>query len=316
MLGHDTIPLPRRCTAAPSSSQRHDRRRPLGSSALVRVVIAVWTAGLLLVGRTSEGAFATAAAFSLKDHAFTTPRSSRANSSTRCWLGRSNNRAPYSSTGRSSSSSSSYQQQQNRNGGGSERTKRQERVGQLVQTELSQILHSGLIKGYDVEGLDDELRQRISIVRSDVSPDLRQARISVSVRAAAPRNNNDNNNESSSSSSSPAVDRRRAYAWLVRHAKQLRYTLAQRLSHMKSCPSLTFAQVDVSAAVDVMYLIDKLSADGNFKRQNLNENNEVARGMVGGMDFDEELFDDDDDDDEDDDDDGDWDEADDFFKTK
>ena len=306
MLGHDTIPLPRRCTAAPSSSQRHDRRRPLGSSALVRVVIAVWTAGLLLVGRTSEGAFATAAAFSLKDHA-TSAHSHH--SSTRCWLGRSNNRAPYSSTGRSSSSSSSYQQQQNRNGGGSERTKRQERVGQLVQTELSQILHSGLIKGYDVEGLDDELRQRISIVRSDVSPDLRQARISVSVRAAAPRNNNNDN-----SSSSPAVDRRRAYAWLVRHAKQLRYTLAQRLSHMKSCPSLTFAQVDVSAAVDVMYLIDKLSADGNFKRQNLHENNEVARGMVGGMDFDEELFDDDDDDDDDED--GDWDEADDFFKAK
>ena len=164
-----------------------------------------------------------------------------------------------------------------------------------------------------MEGLDDELRQRISIVRSDVSPDLRQARISVSVRAAAPRNNDNEN-----SSSSPAVDRRRAYAWLVRHAKQLRYTLAQRLSHMKSCPSLTFAQVDVSAAVDVMYLIDKLSADGNFKRQNLNENNknEVARGMVGGMDFDEEVFDDDDSDDDDDDEDGDWDEADDFFKTK
>jgi ribosome-binding factor A len=183
-------------------------------------------------------------------------------------------------------------------------------VGQLVQTELSQILHSGLIKGYDVEGLDDELRQRISIVRSDVSPDLRQARISVSVRAAAPRNDNND------SSSSPAVDRRRAYAWLVRHSKQLRYTLAQRLSHMKSCPSLTFAQVDVSAAVDVMYLIDKLSADGNFKRQNLHDNNEVARGMVGGMDFDEELFDDDDDDDDDDEEDGDWDEADDFFQTK
>jgi hypothetical protein len=61
------------------------------------------------------------------------------------------------------------------------KSKRQERVGQLVQTELSRILHTGIIKG-DVEYLADALRCRISVVRADVSPDLRQARISVSVR--------------------------------------------------------------------------------------------------------------------------------------
>jgi len=167
-------------------------------------------------------------------------------------------------------------------------------VGHLVQTELSQILHTGLIKGHDVEYLDDELRKRISVVSSDISPDLRQARIAVSVRSS-----------SSGKAESPAVDRRRAYAWLVRNTKNIRHTLAQRLSHMKSCPDLSFQQVDVSAAVDVMYLIDKLS-EGDYKRKNLNlfnEGDEVASGIVGGMDFDEELEDDDDD----------WDE--DFFKS-
>lgn len=166
----------------------------------------------------------------------------------------------------------------------------------MVQTELSRILHSGLIKGHDVEYLDDELRQRISVVNSDVSPDLRQARVSISVRSA----NRD-------TLDSPAVDRRRAYAWLVRNTKNIRHTLAQRLSHMKSCPNLTFQQVDVSAAVDVMYLIDKLS-EGRYKRQNLDlfDEDDVASGIVGGMDFDEELEDDDD-----------WDEADDdFFKSQ
>jgi hypothetical protein len=102
---------------------------------------------------------------------------------------------------------------------------------------------------------------------------------------------------------SPSVDRRRAFAWLVRNTKCIRYTLAQRMSHMKSsCPDLTFVQVDVSAAVDVMYLIDQLSssknADGTtlYKRENLDLFNadDVARGIVGGLDFD--AVDDDDDD--------------------
>jgi hypothetical protein len=83
---------------------------------------------------------------------------------------------------------------------------------------------------------------------------------------------------------------------------------------MKICPDLTFVQVDITAAVDVMYLINKLSAtDGAYKRENLdlfNESDEdIARGIVGGLDFD--AIDDDDDD---------WDEDDaegiDFFNNK
>lgn len=62
-----------------------------------------------------------------------------------------------------------------------DRSKRQERVGQVVRTEIASIIQLG----YQVKNargtIDDELRRRINIVNADVSPDLRQARITVSV---------------------------------------------------------------------------------------------------------------------------------------
>jgi ribosome-binding factor A len=175
-------------------------------------------------------------------------------------------------------------------GGNSVRSKRQERVGQLVRTEVAIILHSGNIKGGS-DFIDGELRKRISIVSVDISPDLSQARISVSVRASGTSDDN------------PVVDKRRAYSWLVRNTKPIRHTLAQKMSHMKSSPSLSFVQVDLGAAVDVMYLIDKVSkghergAVGEFGG---NDNN-VPKGYVAGMDFDEEFEEDE------------WDEEDDEF---
>lgn len=169
-----------------------------------------------------------------------------------------------------------------------DKSKRQYRVGQLVQSELGRILHSGIIKG-DADYIDDELRKRISIVSVDVSPDLRQARVTVSVRKSPVSDDN------------PVVDKRRAYSWLVENTKPLRHTLAQKMSHMKTSPNLTFVQVDVGAAVDVMYLIDKVSS--GFERErigNLGEDDSPISGYVNGMDFDEE-FDEDDWEDEDDD---------------
>jgi len=159
---------------------------------------------------------------------------------------------------------------------GSDRSKRQERIGHVVRTELSKILHSGVIKGRDVEYLEDELRQRISIINTDVSPDLRQARVSISVSSLK------------QAGADGTVDKRRAYAWLVRHTKQLRHTLAQRLKHMKSCPQLTFVQVDVAAAVDVMYLIDQVSAGAKREKVDLEE--------AAALDDDDEEWEEDDDD--------------------
>jgi len=191
-----------------------------------------------------------------------------------------------------------------RRGGGyrdqrsSPRSKRQERVGHLVQTELSRIIHSGSVKGRDVSHLDDGIRQRIGIVSADVSPDLRQARISVSIRGSAP------GRREQALPADDAVDKRRAYSWLVTNTKAIRHALAQRMSHMKACPSLTFVQVDVSAAVDVMYLIDQVSK-GKYKRsedadlldgmeyEEDDDDNDMPSGVVGGVDFDQEIDDED-----------------------
>ena len=163
--------------------------------------------------------------------------------------------------------------------GKQDRSKRQERVGHLVRTELSTILHKGVIKGH-ADYLEDELRQRISVIHADVSPDLRQARVTVSIRKAL----------DSDESNPAAVDKRRAYSWLVQNTKAIRHTLAQNLKYMKSVPNLTFAQADVAAAVDVMYLIDKV-AEG-YKRKAVGEfggdDDSLPRGMVDGIDFDED----------------------------
>ena len=257
------------------------------------------------------------------------------------------------------------------------RSKRQERVGQLVRTELSRILHTGNIKG-DVTGhLEADLRQRISVVSADVSPDLRQARIAVSIRTPMTRqtqqtlfglqeeeeevdndvdegqsdkepidpagassslsndnevdldsdalyNDQEDENDDMSSmdmdptasavSSSFAVDKRRAYSWLVKNTKPIRHTLAQRMSHLKTCPNLSFTQVDVAAAVDVMYLIDQISAKG-AKRQSIDWLDgapvEPKRTKTKSSESGDDDFDEDDDDDDflfmgDDDDDDDW----------
>jgi len=190
--------------------------------------------------------------------------------------------------------------------GKDERSKRQFRVGELVRTELARILHTGLIKG-DATYLEQELRQRISIVSVDVSPDLRQARISVSIRNAIKRQNNneeegdETKTETMYYEDDPVVDKRRAYSWLVDNTKPLRHSLAQKMSHMKTSPSLTFAQVDVAAATDVMYLIDKVSK--GYERESIGEYEFLGDGFDEG--------------DDDDDDDDDWDEVDDdFFETE
>jgi hypothetical protein len=66
-----------------------------------------------------------------------------------------------------------------------------------------------------------------------------------------------------------AIAKRRAYAWLVRSTKAIRHSLAQRMKHMKASPDLTFVQVDVGAAVDVMQLIEKVST--GYKRDDVLE---------------------------------------------
>lgn len=201
---------------------------------------------------------------------FVTPRSTAAGSATRLFIQRG-------TPGRSAPR------------GKTDKSKRQYRVGELVRTELARIIQSGLIKGKDASPLEDGIRSRISIVSVDVSPDLRQARVSVSIRNGngskkkTPSVGDEGGDESKDFSGSDAtVDKRRAYSWLVENTKAIRHTLAQRMSHLKTSPSLTFVQVDVAAAVDVMYLIDKVSK--GYERESIGEyggnNDNLPLGFV------------------------------------
>jgi ribosome-binding factor A len=135
-----------------------------------------------------------------------------------------------------------------------DRTKRQSRVGHVVRSELATILHNGSSIKNDDDPIEDELRRRINIVHADVSPDLRQARVTVSVMAGKDKMED-------------VIAKRRAYAWLVQNTKSIRHSLAQRMKHMKASPDVTFVQVDVGAAVDVMQLIEKVSK--GYKRDDV-----------------------------------------------
>ncbi len=194
-----------------------------------------------------------------------------------------------------------------------DRSKRQERVGHVVRTEVASIIQLGYPIKNQMNEIDDDLRRRINVVNADVSPDLRQARITVSVMKSnknlseddffeeeeeeylddeeddeeyeAEEEYDDDDDEeeeislkqvfpqSQFGNGNAVVDRRRSYAWLVRNTKQIRHALSQRLKHMKSVPNLTFVLADVGAAVDVMNLIDKVSK-GQYKRDDI--------GMFGG----------------------------------
>ena len=169
-----------------------------------------------------------------------------------------------------------------------ERSKRQERVGHLVRTELAQIVHRGYSVKY-ADPLDDDLLKRINIVNTDVSPDLRNARITISVTGTG---------------SQETVDKRRAFSWLVQNSKMIKHAMAQRLSHMKSVPDLTFVQVDVAAAVDVMHLIEKVNE--GYKRESVGAFGENDNNLPVGYTLDDddedgddwEDFEDEDDDEE------------------
>lgn len=188
-------------------------------------------------------------------------------------------------------------------------------MGHVVRTELASII----LLGHQIKNpqgfLDDELRRRINVVSADVSPDLRQARVTVSIIKPPKRSikvekeltkqllDDDEDLEEPnqvfpmSSTGDIVMDRRRAYSWLVKNTKQIRHALCQKLSHMKTVPNISFVQADVGAAVDVMNLIEKVSK-GDYKRENLGkfgaEDDNLPEGMYLESELDESEWLDDD----------------------
>lgn len=118
-------------------------------------------------------------------------------------------------------------------------SKRQARVSQLVTAELAKILRLGHgIKTKDK--IDDDVRCKIAVVDVDMSPDLRSAKVFISVYG-------------------DVLEKREAYAWCVKNTKSIRMALAAELKGMKRVPELYFRDTNIGAAVDLMALIDRVT---------------------------------------------------------
>ena len=85
--------------------------------------------------------------------------------------------------------------------------RRSNRVAQVVRTELATVLHAGSV--YGKQRIPDGLQSMISIVDVDMSPDLRNARIKISVIG-------------------DRKDKISAVRWLQKNSKGIRHQLAQR----------------------------------------------------------------------------------------
>jgi len=159
--------------------------------------------------------------------------------------------------------------------------RRPKRVGQVVHSELATVIRTAHSVGST--RIPSGLQQMISIVDVDMSPDLRNARVKVSIIG-------------------DRKDKISAVRWLRGNVRGLRHELAQRNRGMKRIPMLSFMHVDVGAATDIMVQIEQLRSEG--------EAAEIARGEgpaeddeSGGIDFDasdEDAWLDDDEDDDDD----------------
>lgn len=169
-------------------------------------------------------------------------------------------------------------------------SKRQARVSQLLTGELAKILRLGHgIKTKDK--IDDDMRCKIAVVDVDMSPDLRSAKVFISVYG-------------------DVLEKREAYAWCVKNTKAIRMALCAELKGMKRVPELFFKDTDIGAAVDLMALIDRVSGDEDSNEAVLRDDgDEEVEGFEGlteddffTFDFDEDgdgpsYFDDEDDED-------------------
>ena len=132
-------------------------------------------------------------------------------------------------------------------------SKRQLRVSNLIQIDLQEIIHEGYtIKTKDE--IEDKLRKKISVVDVDVSPDLAQAKVFVSIYGET-------------------FEKREAYIWLVKNTKKIRHALVQKLKGMKRVPEIRFKQTDLSKGVDMYVLLENLEEERieNEKKRKENE---------------------------------------------
>ena len=128
--------------------------------------------------------------------------------------------------------------------GGKDASIRQARVSRSLRDELSSIICDIDIKA--VVYPDENLLRATSIVDVDVSADLTYAKVYISVLGNA-------------------VEKRQIFVWLCENVGQVRYSLAQRLKHMRRVPEIFFKLSDNQASADLVSLIDKLTPTSSVR---------------------------------------------------
>ena len=163
--------------------------------------------------------------------------------------------------------------------------RRTSRVGQMLRVELANVIRDAHSVG--TKRIPASLQQLISIVDVDVSPDLRNARVKVSIIG-------------------DRKDKVTAVRWLRGNVKGLRHELAQRNRHMKRIPAIMFDHVDVGAATDMMVKLEELRRESDSAARARGEplddddggmlldfDGEDADGWLDDDDFDDDFDDDD-----------------------
>lgn len=126
-----------------------------------------------------------------------------------------------------------------RGGGGSRDTSiRQSRVARSLRDELSSIICDVDIKAVNYP--DENLLKATTIVDIDLSADLTYAKVFVSVLGNS-------------------VEKRQIFVWLCENVGQVRYSLAQRLRHMRRVPEIFFKLSDQQGSADLVSLIDSFT---------------------------------------------------------
>lgn len=131
---------------------------------------------------------------------------------------------------------------------GGSTAKRAARLGKLVMTELVGILRSPYLIKVAGGDVDAELASLISIVEVDMSGDNKVAKVLVSAMGSD-------------------VEKKRAVLWLNKNSRAIRFSLAQRISHLKSVPELRFSASALPQAMEVMSILDQLREEREARQR-------------------------------------------------
>ena len=139
--------------------------------------------------------------------------------------------------------------------------RRGSRVGQVIRSELATVIRNGNVHGK--QGIPLGLNTLISIVDVDMSPDLRNARVKVSIIGER-------------------KEKISAIRWLQGNVRGLRHELAKSNRGMKRVPMLSFQHVDVGAATDMMVKLKVLREEREAAAA---ARGESVEDEEGGLDF-------------------------------